>query len=785
MSERYQLFGIRHHGPGCARSLVAALRQWQPDCVLIEGPQGVEALLQHVDDATLKPPVALLSYAEQDPKLAVFHPFAEFSPEWQAIVWARQAGVPIRFMDVPPNVSLSWQQGELAPQVEPNLAPEPSPEEPPESDTTPDSTNADAPASPEPLAEPDGIDASLRRAFRADPLDALAEAAGFSDGESWWNHMVEERGQGPDLFAAIAEAMQEVRAQLPRPADDREDQREATMRQTLRAALKESFQRIAVICGAWHVPALQKLGPASADAARLKGQPKLKTQTTWVPWTHRNLAAQSGYGAGILAPGWYQHLWDSANSDASRAVGWYARVARLLRERDLDCSSAHLIEAVRLADTLAALHDRHAPGLAEVTEAIRSVICQGDDAWMRLIHDELLIGDQMGSVPEAVPTVPLQRDLEAEQKRLRLKPDALSRTLDLDLRQDTDRQRSQLLHRLRLLDLNWGELQRYGQSGRGTFHEIWTIAWQPSFQVELIVASRYGQTIAAAATARTAERAAAARDLEALAALVDQVMLADLPTAVAQVVDTLQARAAEQGDAMTLLAALPALANVYRYGNVRQTDATVVAGLFDALLTRATISLPLAMADLDTTAAEAVRKTVLAADRAVALRQHADCTQAWHQALQIAASAEHTAALLQGMATRVLLDAEVLAIDVVATQLQRALSLGAEPLQAAEWLDGFLDRNATLLLHDARIWPLVDAWLCGLNREAFLRVLPLVRRTFASFEAADRRDLAAKVQADPSTAHQAPTAVEWDVSRAERALPFLYQVLGVADEHNA
>lgn len=29
------LFGIRHHGPGCARSLRKALETLQPDCLLV------------------------------------------------------------------------------------------------------------------------------------------------------------------------------------------------------------------------------------------------------------------------------------------------------------------------------------------------------------------------------------------------------------------------------------------------------------------------------------------------------------------------------------------------------------------------------------------------------------------------------------------------------------------------------------------------------------------------------------------------------------------------------
>ena len=56
------------------------------------------------------------------------------------------------------------------------------------------------------------------------------------------------------------------------------------------------------------------------------------------------------------------------------------RVARLLREQDLDASAAHVIEAVRLAETLAALRDRPLPGLAELNEAAQAVLCFGSDA---------------------------------------------------------------------------------------------------------------------------------------------------------------------------------------------------------------------------------------------------------------------------------------------------------------------------------------------------------------------------------------------------------------------
>ena len=110
MSDDVRIFGIRHHGPGCARTLLHALEAMRPDCVLIEGPAGCESLLSYLLDSELEPPVALLSHGVDDPHLAVFHPYAVFSPEWQAMQWAARAGVPIRFMDVPPAFTLEWQQ---------------------------------------------------------------------------------------------------------------------------------------------------------------------------------------------------------------------------------------------------------------------------------------------------------------------------------------------------------------------------------------------------------------------------------------------------------------------------------------------------------------------------------------------------------------------------------------------------------------------------------------------------------------------------------------------------
>ena len=768
-------FGIRHHGPGCARSLCSALQALQPDCILVEGPPDADALLPFVLQAGMAPPVALLVHSADDAEAAVFYPFAAFSPEWQALQFGLQNAVPTRFMDLPQSIRLAQDKLRRS-------------EEAIETDTI-EIIASDADQTSATGQKDLKIEPSQQPLAEHDPMDALAEAAGFADGESWWNHLVEERGDGEDLFAAIAEAMAVVREDWPPEARsphtaEREAQREAQMRQCVREAVKAGHQRVAVVCGAWHVPALQASHTAKADAALLKGLPKTKVSATWVPWTYRHLSIASGYGAGVQAPGWYDFLWQSGqrSAPATRASGWLAKVARLLRDNNLDCSSAHVIEATRLADTLAALRGRAQPGLDELDEAVRGVMCMGESAALQLIHKALTISDRIGHVPPEVPAVPLQRDIEHSQKTLRLKPEALQRVLELDLRQSSDLAKSHLLHRLRLLGIHWGDLSRYGRSNRGTFRETWQLQWQPEFAIKIIEASRFGATLVQAATACVAEQCTSQSQLDELAELVDRVLLADLAEAVRVVSNALQSRAASTGDALQLLAAVPPLARVFRYGSVRQTDSTLLAQVLDGLITRGAIGLPLACQALDESAAQVVRGALLASHDAIALRDSTEHSAIWQQALQQIAVGDAPHALLRGLCCRLLLDASHFDSAQAATQLSRHLSRGASPLDAAQWLDGFLNRNALVLLNDNRVWQLVDQWLTNLSPEHFMQVVPLVRRSFAGFTGAERRDLGLRAARDaaPGTTASRPAAEpDLDATRAAKPVATLRLLLGL------
>ena len=86
----------------------------------------------------------------------------------------------------------------------------------------------------------------------------------------------------------------------------------------------------------------------------------------------------------------------------------------------MDISVAHVIETVRLAQATAALRGMPTPTLAEYDEAVTTVMGFGDDMLLGLIKESLVIGNRLGTVPEAVPKVPLLLDVERLQKRLRV-----------------------------------------------------------------------------------------------------------------------------------------------------------------------------------------------------------------------------------------------------------------------------------------------------------------------------------------------------------------------------
>ncbi|MFQ5446276.1 MAG: DUF5682 family protein, partial [Saprospiraceae bacterium] len=666
------LFGIRHHGPGSTRSLLRALEALQPDCLLVEAPADAEEILllsslqspvsspsvgspqpalaatdcglRTEDCELLTPPVAILIYNPKNISQAIYLPFAEFSPEWQAMKFALKENIPVRCMDLPVGLHFALDEMEKDnPQQAIDFSEKPSLEE---------------------------------QQFRHDPMAHMARLAGYTDSERWWEITFESAGNETDIFNAILEMTTALRETDGGTNSYRDHtlQREAHMRRCIRKAEKDGFQKIAVVCGAWHVPALHeyKQIKISDDAALLKGIRKVKTTATWIPWSYDRLTFQSGYGSGVISPAWYELLFKNPKEAATR---WMINVALLFREEDMDASSAHVIEAIRLSETLATMRGLALPGIGELKEAAIATICEGDAGKLELIEQKLITGEAAGTVPPhlKIPAVPLLRDIEQAVKSARLRKYWENTTEEwlgattanprggIDLREESGRLKSHLLHRLGILGIPWGrriDIDRHFTAGG--FKEFWKLKWSPDFTIRIIEMGGWGNTVEEACIRFLKKKAREITSLPELTLLTGQTLDADLPEAMSTLLRKLENIAALTTDVFALMDALPPLARVVRYGDTRGSDVAAVAAVVRHIVPRVCIGLPGAVAHLDEEASQGAFDRLLGVHRSLDLLNLPDYNKPWHATLESIAGSATANGLLTGACTRLLFDKNIL-----------------------------------------------------------------------------------------------------------------------------
>ncbi len=768
----HHLLGIRHHGPGSAKAVLSALEATPPDCLLVEAPaDGIADFGLRIADcpdpqsairnpkSQIVPPVAMLIYDPKDLSRASYLPFAEFSPEWQAIGWAQQRGIPVRYMDLGMDANFALDEAERQnPQAALEFLEKMTPEE---------------------------------RAFRSDPMAYLAQLAGYSDSERWWEVMFESAGNGAEIFAAIAKMMTALREgtdESPRTL-----LREAHMRQAMRQAMKDGFQNIAVVCGAWHVPALEGFEKikASHDAALLKGIKKIKTTATWIPWSYDRLTFQSGYRAGIVSPAWYELIFSDLppRGGKNAATHWMVQVAMLLRKEDLDASSANVIEAIRLAETLATMRRLALPGIDELREAAVTTICEGDLEKLQLIENKLITGKKVGSVPDDIPAVPLQKDIEQAVKSARLTKywentdeewlgaTAASPQGGIDLREESGRLKSHLLHRLNLLGIPWGrpmELNRHQSAGG--FKEFWKLKWAPEFAIRIIEKGAWGNTVEEACVNFLTKKTEETTALPALTLLVKQTLNADLPAAFDLLLRKLENLAALTTDVYHLMEALPPLAQIVRYGNTRGTDVRAVELVVQHLVPRICIALPAAVLNLDEDASKEAFDKLMGVNRALGLLNDPAFFSQWFDCIAHISDNLRVNGILTGACTRVLFDKKIRTEAETAIRMEYSLSPATPPLEAAQWLEGFLQGSGLLLLHNNSLWNLLDAWVDGLNEYIFRDTLPLLRRTFSRFSAPERERMLGLAK-QGQVVEKIAKVSDYEEGRAGRVLPLVKRLL--------
>lgn len=775
------ILGIRHHGPGSARSVCNALASIQPDCILIEGPPDANPIIAQLQHADFKPPVALLLNTPVQKEVrsqAVFYPFAEFSPEWQALQYALRQQVAVEFMDLPLQhrfaLEKQWAEQRLqkASVDEQALTDEQEVE----------------------LNQQDDIESEYNLeqhylSIRRDPIQLLAEQSGYQDSERFWEHLVEQQPHAGQMFTAISDAMAALRDHLLSQQPENyssEDQlleqyREAYMRKVIKQAEKQGYQNIVVICGAWHAPVLADLkAQTKADTALLKGLPKIKVDAAWIAWTHGRLSRDNGYGAGVQAVGWYTHLWKhyqqalDGNVDGEKiTIDWLSQFAQALRQAGHDASSAQIIDAVHLIQSLLQLRGRRIPDLEDLFEVIRSVLNHGLDIPQPILA-KLLEDEQLGQVPAELIELPIQKDFLQQVKHFRLKLEAPHRDITLDLREAFDLAKSQFLHCIKLLGVAWAELAGTGAK-QGNFKEIWQLSWQPESSLYLNEMSLWGNSVQLATQSYVEHQIKQCEDVGQIAQLIESILLSGLDQSLNFALDKLNELTTKHQDPSIILATLKPLITAIRYGSVRQFSMQHLHQLVEHLAIRLMLSLPSYCVQLNAEMAQQFAQQLQALYELLEQLQQDELLQLWQETLQQLLQLEHMQGYLHGCCVRLAREQQL--IDVKQTQgfLSRALSIGQTADYSAAWFEGFLTHQALLLIHEQSLWETVSQWVNQLQEQQFIELLPILARTASSFSPAEAQQLIQKVTQKTTTIKQEVGVL--DIERAKTVLDEIYTYL--------
>ena len=481
-------FPIRHHSPVCAWHLERAIEAYRPDCILVEGPENANELIDVLTDPQTKAPVAFyyacrdegkyLSDDEEPTSWRCWYPFLDTSPELVALREARKRGIPGRFID------LNFGQILLATRDARGLR----------------------------TAEEKLSYASDRYLAHSRFQLRLCEKAGVRDFEEFWEKYFEVEGLSLSTEAFVR--LMNTHCRLIRedtPAQElREDgclAREAHMAMRIREAM-QTCKRVLVVAGGFHIPGL--LAP-ERDAYKEIKAPRLKQTVYPMRYSMHAADALNGYASGMPMPGFYDAVWRQLHAEGpdgayeSVLLDHLVRTGRKLRRKGESISAFDEMCAYRQAVGLAELREKRHPGLYELQDGVLGSFVKGEASLsglepMRLLR-EMTTGSGVGSLAAGAAVPPLTRDFEEQCRRFRLKPEPGQRrecTLSI-FAEPKHRQISRFLHRNVFLNTGFAKRLKgpdlLQNRDRNLIREVWEYRWTELVESALIENAISGGTV--------------------------------------------------------------------------------------------------------------------------------------------------------------------------------------------------------------------------------------------------------------------------------------------------
>ena len=480
------LFPVRHHSPVCAKHLRRVIADYQPEVILIEGPQNAQELIEDIGKEGNKPPFCIyLSYddtkgllGEEGGKYRAYYPLLDYSPELNGIKAAKKANIPCEFIDLPYH---------------------------------------------EKLYNREALQATLQEGEEADRLFTLSdyykrlcEKTGCRNFNELWEKLFEIQGLNEETQAFVESLF--TYCYYSRVATPEEEflkagdlAREQYMGERIEAA-KQKYNKVLVVTGGMHTVALAKHcteSPKGMEEVKVKHMPEEMPKTYLMPYSFEASDQNKGYEAGMVFPYFYQKVWERMDKNKKdpyeeAILSFIMSVAGKMRKKQA-ISITDEMQSFYMAKGLAELREKPFAGVFELIDAVKSAFVKGEynlryEPVVDALHN-LLTGLEMGCISDTQNIPPIVIDFLEQCKKYGIQTKtSLEKETKLDSYQkEQHRQKSYFFHRMLYLGTGFctyekGQEDRSG-IGRILLRESWRYRYSPKVQAVLIDQSVYGGSI--------------------------------------------------------------------------------------------------------------------------------------------------------------------------------------------------------------------------------------------------------------------------------------------------
>jgi len=697
-------FGIRHFSPAGAYFVRQFLDKIKPDLVLIEGPADFDFLIDDIVSKKLVPPFAIMAYTKEAPIDTILYPFAEYSPEYQAILWARENNKECRFFDLESDIMLGFGR-------------------------TDDDTKDEEMISKEPEKNKSDVDM-----------------------EGFWERNLEQ-SENMDAYRAGSALFGESLRKDTRSDDKsfaRDIIRESFMKRKINEYIKKGFdsEKIVAITGAFHTSAIESIEGAMSDK-EYKGLERRESNITLMPYSYYRLSKRTGYGAGNAAPAYYELLWQGfLSGDITYHERKYlSTLAKYMREHGGIVSSAQVIEATRLARELAVIRGGSVPTLEDLKDA--SITCMGGGSFgeMAMGFAETDIGKKIGSVPQDAMQTSIQSDFTTKLKQLKLEKykELVATPLQLDLRENLrvkseesaflDLNRSFFLYRLVVLGIDFAKIKKSNQDN-ATWAENWILQWTPEAEIQIVESVLKGDTIVDAVAFVLGEKLSEATKISEIAEVIEDAFNCGLPKIVEGAKRSLDEMANGTIAMCDIADTVSKLSNMISFGDIRKLDREPLVPIVKRLCIRASLML------VGESACDDIAAATLADDiqkiHSVFMMQDFLDESFWFDKLIELSNRDDLNTKISGLATAILLDAGKIDELTLRMEVSRRLSMGMPAELGANWFAGLSMRNHYALIGRLTLWESLSEYLDTLDEEEFRRSAVFLRRAFVEYSAKEK-----------------------------------------------